>query len=57
MSKPIKRGRPFGTKRVPDDEKVIKQAVSMRPWHIAKAKKVGAGNISKGVRKALEDVK
>jgi len=55
--KPIKRGRPFGTVRVPDDEKVIKQAVSMRPWHIAKAKRLGAGNISKGVRKALEDAK
>lgn len=50
----IKRGRPFGTKRVPDDDRAVKITVSVRPRHIATAKRLGAGNASKGVQAALE---
>lgn len=49
-----RRGRPPGTTRVPEGEKVVKQAVSMRPRHIATAKRLGGGNISKGVQAALD---
>lgn len=49
-----KRGRPVGTKRVPDEEQAVKFTVSVRPRHIATAKRLGAGNASKGVQAALD---
>lgn len=49
-----RRGRPPGTVRVPDDERAVKLTVSVRPRHIATAKRLGGGNISKGVQAALD---
>lgn len=50
-----KRGRPPGTKRVAQNDLAIKQTVSLRPRHIAIAKKLGGGNVSKGIQTALDD--
>jgi hypothetical protein len=47
-------GRPHGTTRVPADERAVKQTVSLRPRHIATAKRLGAGNVSKGIQEALD---
>lgn len=49
-----RRGRPPGTVRVPDDERAVKLTVSVRPRHISLAKRLGAGNASKGVQAALD---
>lgn len=48
------RGRPEGTVRVSVDDRAVKQTVSLRPRHIAEAKRRGAGNISKGIQAALD---
>lgn len=49
-----RRGRPAGTARVSVDDRAVKQTVSLRPRHIATAKRLGAGNASKGVQAALD---
>lgn len=48
------RGRPKGTARVPAAALAVKQTVSLRPKHIATAKRLGGGNVSKGIQAALE---
>lgn len=49
-----RRGRPPGTTRVPEGERAVKLTVSVRPRHIATAKRLGGGNVSKGIQAALE---
>jgi len=51
---PKKRGRPQGSKRVSPSDLAVKQTVSLRPRHIAIAKRLGAGNVSKGIQAALD---
>lgn len=49
-----RRGRPTGSVRVPAGDRAVVRAVTLRPRHIATAKRLGGGNISKGVQAALD---